>query len=159
MYDFTIDYNSCTGCSLFMPIKDCRTKKNFSFFKITMQFSDKKIRSTETTIQDTFIYPEILFYISATSCYDVAMNQRYSSSGIYTIYIEGDKKFKEVYCDMSTNGGGWTVIQRRGDFGNSEDYFQRNWTEYRNGFGHPKKEVWFGLNDLYLLTKSTPVEV
>jgi len=31
--------------------------------------------------------------------------------------------------------------------------------EYRNGFGHPKKEVWFGLNDLYMLTKSTPVEL
>ena len=102
-------------------------------------------------------YMQIFSYISATSCYDLAMNQRYSSSGIYTIYIEGSPK--EVYCDMSTNGGGWTVIQRRGDFGNSEDYFQRNWTEYRNGFGHPKKEVWFGLNDLYMLTKSTPVEV
>ena len=39
-------------------------------------------------------------------------------------------------------GGGWTVIQRRGDFGNDQDFFLRNWTEYRNGFGSPNKELW-----------------
>ena len=27
------------------------------------------------------------------------------------------------------------MVQRRGDNGNPEDYFYRNWTEYKFGFG------------------------
>ena len=32
---------------------------------------------------------------------------------------------------------GWTRIQSRGQFGNPEDYFLRNWTQYVEGFGIP----------------------
>lgn len=84
-----------------------------------------------------------------TSCLDLreAGNAR---SGIYEITF-GDKK-QSVFCDMATLGGGWTVIQRRGDFGNPPDYFLRNWTEYRNGFGRPDKELWAGLEPMFYLT-------
>ena len=59
---------------------------------------------------------------------------------------------------MSTLGGGWTVIQRRGDFGNDQDFFLRNWTEYRNGFGTPNKELWLGLESMFLLSNVEPVQ-
>ncbi|KFB51530.1 AGAP012000-PA-like protein [Anopheles sinensis] len=44
----------------------------------------------------------------------------------------------------------WTPIQRR--FDGSTD-FQRNWTEYRNGFGNPHGEHWLGLEKLYDLLR------
>ena len=34
---------------------------------------------------------------------------------------------------------GWTVVQHRGQYGNPQDYFAKNWSEYSEGFGSPGK--------------------
>lgn len=74
-------------------------------------------------------------------------------SGVYTIFpTSDDDTGKTVYCDMDSDGGGWTVIQKRGQFGNPVYHFYRNWTDYAEGFGDPSQEYWIGNNVLHALT-------
>jgi len=74
-------------------------------------------------------------------------------SGAHDIYVDGSRV--KVYCDMSLSkdGGGWTVIQRRGHFGTTENFY-RGWNDYRNGFGDPYKDHWLGLKYQNLITQA-----
>ncbi|XP_044027546.1 angiopoietin-2-like [Siniperca chuatsi] len=69
-------------------------------------------------------------------------------SGVYTIVLSPGSTLP-VYCDMETEGGGWTVFQRRRDGSVS---FNRGWSEYRDGFGNPREEHWLGNQQLHLLS-------
>ena len=72
----------------------------------------------------------------------------YTTSGVYTITFNG--KQRKVYCAMSNVASlGWTVIQRRVD--GSVD-FNRNWNDYKNGFGDVEGDYWFGNDDIHALT-------
>nr|XP_023647543.1 angiopoietin-2-like [Paramormyrops kingsleyae] len=62
-------------------------------------------------------------------------------SGIYIVVPSLRAVPVEVFCDMETEGGGWTVIQRRQD---GSVNFNRSWKEYREGFGDLKTEFWLG---------------
>ncbi|KAM5264586.1 angiopoietin-2 isoform 2-T2 [Ctenodactylus gundi] len=64
-----------------------------------------------------------------------------TTSGVYTLTFPNSTEEVKAFCDMETGGGGWTVIQHRED--GSVD-FQRNWKEYKVGFGDPSGEHWLG---------------
>ena len=74
----------------------------------------------------------------------------FSSSGVYYIIPDGGSPM-QVFCDLITNGGGWTVFQKRLD--GSVDFF-RNWESYKNGFGDLNGEFWLGNDKLHRLTFS-----
>ena len=71
-------------------------------------------------------------------------------SGIYTITPTNAASF-DVYCDMNTTDGGWTVFQKR--FNGSINFY-RGWDEYEGSFGNLSGEFWLGLRELHQLTQS-----
>lgn len=89
--------------------------------------------------------------ITATDCADLYKSGE-TDDGVYQILVPGSIKPISVYCDMETDGGGWTVIQRRGNYGNKVDYFYRGWNQYKKGFGELKKEHWLGNNIISAMT-------
>lgn len=46
------------------------------------------------------------------------------------------------------------MIHRRDDFGQPPENFNRDWNDYKNGFGDPSKEFWLGNENIYMLTNN-----
>ncbi|XP_071127531.1 angiopoietin-related protein 7-like [Mytilus edulis] len=70
-------------------------------------------------------------------------------SGVYHIYPSGAPGYK-VYCDMDTDGGGWTVFQYRS--GGLLSFHTKLWADYKNGFGEVSGEHWLGNDRVHQLT-------
>jgi len=75
-------------------------------------------------------------------------------TGTYKIEIDG--KILEVWCEMNSASGGWTVFQRR--FDGTVD-FNRNWDDYQQGFGSINSEFWLGLKYLNKLTETADCDL
>ncbi|KAJ8033896.1 Fibrinogen-like protein A [Holothuria leucospilota] len=79
-----------------------------------------------------------------------------SSSGVYLIKPDGYLEPFEVFCNNDIDSGGWTILQRRMDGSIS---FNRNWEEYKDGFGFLSSEFWLGNEKLSYITNQAAYEL
>ncbi|XP_062261160.1 tenascin-R [Platichthys flesus] len=102
---------------------------------------------TSAVVSTTFTTGSRLF-ATPQNCAQHLLNGE-TLSGVYTIYINRDpSQGVQVYCDMTTDEGGWIVFQRRQ---NGLTDFSRKWSDYRVGFGNLEDEFWLGLDNIQKL--------
>ncbi|XP_075054584.1 fibrinogen beta chain [Mixophyes fleayi] len=88
------------------------------------------------------------------------------TSEMYLIQPDGFLRPYKVYCDMTTQDGGWTLIHNRQD---GSVGFGRTWDSYKNGFGNVARdggkkicdmpgEFWLGNDRISQLTNLAPTE-
>ncbi|XP_075628314.1 tenascin isoform X4 [Balearica regulorum gibbericeps] len=107
------------------------------------------------TIQTIFTTTGLL-YPYPKDCSQALLNGE-TTSGLYTVYLNGDKAQPlQVFCDMGEDGGGWIVFLRRQ---NGKEDFYKNWKSYVAGFGDPKDEFWIGLENLHKITSQGQYEL
>ncbi|XP_056418375.1 fibrinogen beta chain [Hyla sarda] len=103
--------------------------------------------------------------VSGKECEEV-FRKGGETSEMYLIQPDGFFRPYKVYCDMTTQDGGWTLIQNRQD---GSVNFGRPWDGYKNGFGNiafsgDKKvcdtpgEYWLGNERISQLTNLGPTE-
>ncbi|GIY77644.1 hypothetical protein CDAR_63261 [Caerostris darwini] len=124
-----------------------------SFYSLDFKRLRKDI-GKDNAEKKTLLLPKV-HHKRPTDCSQVLEIER-GKSGIYKIWV-ADKEM-DVYCDMDTDGGGWTVIQRRGNFTVQEDFY-RDWEAYKSGFGNLRQEFWLGNENIYALSNQTQYEM
>ncbi|NXM36031.1 TENA protein, partial [Oxyruncus cristatus] len=122
-------------------------------YTVKLQALSGSLRSK--TIQTVFTTTGLL-YPYPKDCSQALLNGE-ATSGLYTIYVNGDKAQPlQVFCDMAEDGGGWIVFLRRQ---NGKEDFYKNWKTYVAGFGDPKDEFWIGLENLHKITSQGQYEL
>ncbi|KAL7029323.1 hypothetical protein ACKWTF_006186 [Chironomus riparius] len=150
-------YSSSTLLMNLSPIRDDELKSQLSEKIISRKdgivfpsIKNKPSNVNTTFTTDTLAYKDIKGF----SCTEL-MNAGMRQSGVYYLQIRGTTYwFLKVFCEQEIADGGWTVIQRRDDFGEPRENFNRDWADYKNGFGDPAKEFWMGNENIYMLTNN-----
>ena len=144
------------------PLPQLKWKRGYGYMNAQQVLSEDKrnltLRFDKPNISDAGTYiceaqnsigmdvESIHINIEARDC---SFYKGIGTSGIYNINPDGEEPF-QVFCDMDTSNGGWTVVQRRTD--GSVDFF-KNWVDYKFGVGSLRNEYWLGNEKIHQLTK------
>ncbi|KAH0616046.1 hypothetical protein JD844_026841 [Phrynosoma platyrhinos] len=104
--------------------------------------------------------------VSGKECEDI-IRKGGETSEMYLVQPDPFFKPYKVYCDMTTDNGGWLLIQNRQD---GSVGFGRTWDSYKKGFGNIASsggknycdtpgEYWLGNDKINQLTKLGPTEL
>ncbi|KAL7647570.1 UNVERIFIED_CONTAM: hypothetical protein RMT77_001170 [Armadillidium vulgare] len=117
-----------------------------------IQKGNNKINNFPTKQSNSNISTDVTFRPADCSELLVA---GYKETGVCEIYPFKCHRTKPVkaFCDMETDGGGWTIFLSRVNTSKPIN-FTRNWEEYKNGFGTVGKEYWLGNEVLHIMTSS-----
>ncbi|ETN59880.1 angiopoietin [Anopheles darlingi] len=140
--------------SLFL--KDIKVRTGTSWEGTSVGFTVELVRvvRAESECRALDFLDTRVMAVQGYSCVDL-MNAGMRQSGVYYLQIRGTTYwFLKVFCEQEIADGGWTVIQRRDDYGDPRENFNRDWADYKNGFGDPAKEFWLGNENIYMLTNN-----
>ncbi|XP_037084569.1 microfibril-associated glycoprotein 4-like [Pollicipes pollicipes] len=112
------------------------------------RLTDMHAQMRNLTLQRQTCAPLVHSEPLARDCSDLPTG---SPSGVYRAWLSGLPRPVPVYCDMSKDGGRWTVFQRRADITPRQNFYL-NWQSYRTGFGKLDGEFWWGNEHLFRLT-------
>ncbi|KAH8328211.1 hypothetical protein KR067_006181 [Drosophila pandora] len=130
---------------------DLLNKRDAEIEEKTEQAKTKDSQNKDLTSQINVLSQNLTKTIEKLEKCDEINSCPTAGKGIFHIKLPGVSAF-EAPC----NGSGWMIIQRRMD--GSVD-FNRNWAEYRDGFGNLTGEFFLGLEKLHLITQARQHEL
>uniref|UniRef100_K1Q8U8 Tenascin-R n=1 Tax=Magallana gigas TaxID=29159 RepID=K1Q8U8_MAGGI len=146
-------FNSCFSTNLNDEMKSMLEKSDWDHKDTTLSIHGPMTLDIQSSfkLKKGQVFLKSRVHSRHKDCAHIKKHRPLSRDGVYKIYPTPTTK-KTAFCDMTTDGGGWTVIQRRID---GETNFFRKWKVYKNGFGHPDHEYWLGNDAIHVLTKDT----
>jgi ficolin len=144
--------NGSTGAIYYKPgAISCFTSPLYTEAPVAVAAVADRVLTLENQVADHLARVEALEALHLapagpfSSCSD-AMAKGASTSGVKALVVSGVAM--NVYCDQTTDGGGWEVFQKRSSA--SQSFFQ-DWNAYKNGFGDTQN-WWLGNDNLAILT-------